>query len=115
MVMGLVVTRSSRSHRDFRNREAAIKGQQNQIRLGARSHRDFRNREAEIGNILHELVWIRAVTATSGIVRRHVSPQKDYFYHRRAVTATSGIVRRTSLMPSALSLPGAQSPRLQES
>ena len=108
---------STRSHRDFRNREAEFSGAQTNVvatravtatsgivrrrcplahprRCGTRSHRDFRNREADWIRAAVSDDFARAVTATSGIVRRQLEPKKMLPPVSRAVTATSGIVRR---------------------
>mgnify|MGYP007051650138 CR=1 FL=1 len=107
---------SARSHRDFRNREAVLFPPE---LCGdfSRSHRDFRNREAATWRCFQFCSSKRAVTATSGIVRRDCAGVRVPLFrsrsHRdfrnreaeekwgctagigtRAVTATSGIVRR---------------------
>ena len=79
-----------------------------------RSHRDFRNREAEVASAISGDVGHRAVTATSGIVRRTTcSPRakaKSSRSHRdfRNREAEFGDFDTD---PE----PDAQSPRLQES
>ena len=60
----------------------------------ARSHRDFRNREADRTGRRPAGINTRAVTATSGIVRRAGNAPARSVTIGRAVTATSGIVRR---------------------
>ena len=62
-----------------------------------RSHRDFRNREAGFAARRVGVDDFRAVTATSGIVRRRNGQRRIPWSGWRAVTATSGIVRREIL------------------
>ena len=83
----------SRSHRDFRNREAGSRDALDLFFDGGRSHRDFRNREAVYFNGDSVYTDVAAVTATSGIVRRN-SGLDVARVDPAAVTATSGIVRR---------------------